>query len=209
MISVVIPTIKGREDHYARCVEAYRTRTVAELQIITIRDAPTCGVAWNEGAAQATGDYLHFTADDLEPHRGWDVAAAGAVERGWYPAARVDQPDGSTQWWGSDRLPVADGGWVRAGWVPFMPIGLWTAIGPSLDTHYGTDDWLSWKAGRAGWPNVYTAGYAFTHYTAAAGRGAGMTERQRRTADARVLAEAMRREETRQPITAIREVVTA
>lgn len=192
MITVVVPTITGREDHYRRCVQAYQTRSRYPLQIITILDRPTCGIAWNEGAAQAIGDFLHFTADDLEPLDGWDTAAVEAVEAGVYPAARVDRPDGTTQWYGSETAPVADGAPVRAGWVPFLTAAMWQRIGPSLNTHYGTDDWLSWRAAQEGFPNIYVSGFTFVHYHAMPGRGAGMDERQRRRADARALEEAQR-----------------
>ena len=56
MISVIVPTVVGREDHYARCVAAYERTAGDRIEIITIRDRPTCGLAWNEGAAQAKGD---------------------------------------------------------------------------------------------------------------------------------------------------------
>lgn len=192
MITVVIPTIDGREEDYRRCVDAYTARSRHPLQIVTVTNRPTCGVAWNDGAAQATGEYLHFTADDLEPLEGWDVAAVEAVESGVYPAARIDRPDGTTQWYGSERVPAVDGARVRAGWVPFMTAGMWQRIGPSLDIHYGTDDWLSWRAAGEGIPNIYTAGFAFVDHHAMPGRGAGMTERQRRRLDALALEEAQR-----------------
>lgn len=192
MITVVVPTIAGREDHYRRCVEAYETRSRHPLQIVTVADRPTCGIAWNEGAAQAAGDFLHFTADDLEPLAGWDDAAVAAVGAGMYPAARIDRPDGTTRWYGCNTTATDDGSPVRAGWVPFMTAAMWQRIGPSLDTHYGTDDWLSWRAAMEGFPNVYVSGFAFVHHHAMPGRGAGMDERQRRRLDARALEEAQR-----------------
>jgi GT2 family glycosyltransferase len=67
---------------------------------------------------------------------------------------------------------------------------MWQRIGPSLDIYYCTDDWLSWRAAAEGYPNVFLADYAFVHHEAQEGRGAGMTERQRRTADARAYEQA-------------------
>jgi hypothetical protein len=43
------------------------------IELIVIKNEPTCGIAWQKGAEQATGDFLHFTADDLEPALGWDL----------------------------------------------------------------------------------------------------------------------------------------
>lgn len=192
MISIVIPTIAGREDHFERCVKAYESRTISPFELIIERDHPVVGLAWNAGAARASGDHLHLTADDIEPLPGWDIAALGAVAYGWYPAARVDRPDGSTEWWGCERTPQPEGALLRAGWVPFMTQHMWQHIGPSLDIHYCSDDWLSWRASRAGFPNRYIDGYAFIHHLAQVGRGAGMTERQRRAVDARVFEEAKR-----------------
>lgn len=70
MISVVIPTVAGREHSLERCLAAYRA--TADVELIVLADRQTCGVAWQEGIEQATGDYLHLSADDLEPHPGWD-----------------------------------------------------------------------------------------------------------------------------------------
>ncbi len=81
MISVVIPTVTGREDFFERCVYAYEHNTANPIELIIYKDLPTCGRGWIKGAEDATGDYVHFTADDLEPALGWDDNGRGM---GWH-----------------------------------------------------------------------------------------------------------------------------
>lgn len=194
MISVVVPTIKGREDHYARCVAAYqRTVPADQLQLITMRDYPTCGEAWNAGAEQATGDYLHFTADDLEPHAGWYRPAIGAVLQGSLPAPRIINPDGDLDYCGVHRQEMPDWAPVQMSVIPFMSRDQWQQIGPCLLIHYFSDNYLSWRGQLAGYPTVVRRRFAFTHYWAEPGRGAGMTYMQRMEHDAKLFNAAVRR----------------
>lgn len=183
-ISVVIPTVDGREDHYERCYAAYSERTPWSLEILTVRNENSCGNAWQKGAEVATGQFLHFTADDLEPLEGWSEIAIGAAERGELPAPRMLQPDGSLYGaypWGNP----ADGTPVTMSVVPFFERELWSKIGPMLpDHHYYTDNFVSWRAERAGLKITYQgSSYAFIHHWAQAKRGAGMPSGDRMTHD--------------------------
>jgi len=45
VISVVIPTIAGREVWLERCLAAYRNNTHPEPELIVIHDAPNCRTA--------------------------------------------------------------------------------------------------------------------------------------------------------------------
>lgn len=203
IIDVIIPTVVGREASLDRCLVAYANNSVYEVRPFIIRDKPTCGIAWNVGADLADvnqpvispATYIHFSADDLEPLPGWDRAAVRAVEEGFYPAALVQLPDGRGQYWGDHQAAIPDRTPVNAGYVPFMSWPMWNKIGPSLNIHYGTDNWLSWKAERAGFKNVYVEGFAFKHHSEPAGRGAGMSEIERRHHDGRLLVEAQQNEE--------------
>ena len=184
MISVVVPTIQGREDHYARCVAAYqRTVPADQLQLITMRDFPTCGEAWNAGAKQATGDYLHFSADDLEPHHGWLQPAIEAVRRGYLPAPRITNPDGALDYCGYHGVELPDKAIVQMSVIPFMTAEQWAQIGPGLPIHYFSDNYLSWRGARAGYQTVVRRAFAFMHHWAQPGRGAGMTYEQRMAHD--------------------------
>lgn len=185
VITVVVPTVAGREEHFQRCLTAYRQRSVHELRIVTLHDMPTCGEAWNAGALQASADtdYLHFTADDLEPHPGWDVAAVAAADEGELPAPRIVRPDGALDYCGVHGRELPDGMTVAMSVIPFMSIKQWQAIGPVLNIHYFTDNWISWRGRRAGYPTVVRRAFAFTHHWATPGRGAGMSYEDRMAHD--------------------------
>lgn len=193
MITVVVPTIAGREDHYARCVAAYRSRTSRPVNIVTLRDYPTCGEAWNVGAEQAAGigEFLHFAADDLEPHHGWETPAVEAVQRGYLPAPRIVRPDGRLDYCGVHGVELPDKAVVEMSVIPFMTWAQWEQVGPCLPIHYFSDNYLSWRGAQAGYRTVVRRGYAFTHHWAQPGRGAGMTYRQRMEHDHAIFADAI------------------
>lgn len=195
MISIVIPTIAGREEHFERCLAAYKTNTTSDFEIIVERDHPAVGPAWNAGAERAAGDYLHFTADDLEPHPGWDVPALEAIERGLLPAPRVVNQYGRLDSCGLHGVEMEDWAVVPMSVVPVMSREQWAAIGPVLPIHYFTDNWISWRGAKAGWPTVVRRGFAFTHHWAQHGRGAGMTYDERMTHDRQVFLDAVREAE--------------
>lgn len=198
LISVVVPTIQGREDHYARCVDAYASRSTVDIEIITENDHPAVGPAWNAGAERATGDILHFTADDLEPHQGWDVAAIEAIERGKLPAPRIINQYGHLDSCGFHGIEMEDWAPVRMSVVPFLPRAVWEQIKPVLPIHYFTDDWISYRARKIGWPPVVRRDFAFTHHWATHGRGAGMSYDGRMRHDQRVYIDAVRELESQQ-----------
>ena len=137
VISVIIHTVTGREDHYGRCRDAYRDRTGAAVEIITETDHATCGLGWQAGAERATGDYLHFTCDDLEPLDGWDAAALRASRAGLVPAPRVtDARTGEQQtWpgWGRDHPDGTDAGFSA---LPFLSRAMWEVVQPLFTGHY-------------------------------------------------------------------------
>jgi hypothetical protein len=180
VISIVIPTIPGREDHYERCARAYAERTLTRFEIITEYDHPTVGRAWQAGAEKATGDYIHLTCDDLEPLAGWDAAATAMCDLGCLPAPRVtDARTGALQSrpvWGCD---FPDGTECGITVVPFLSREQWEAVQPLCQIHYYSDDWISWRARNKGWPSLMCNGYAFRHHWAQHRRGAGMTEGER------------------------------
>jgi hypothetical protein len=182
-ITVVIPTVAGRETDLARCLNAYHERSVHHIAVTTFKDRPTCAEGWNAGAAEADGDYLHFSADDLEPHKGWDVAAIEACDAGVLPAPRIVNPAGRLDYCGVHGVEMEDWARVQMSVIPFMPLGLWKQIGPVPPIHYYSDNYVSWRAGLAGWPTVVRRGFEFTHHWAKPGRGAGMSYEQRMAHD--------------------------
>lgn len=167
MISIVIPTIKGRKDSLKRCLTAYEATTPGRFELIVIRDEPACGIAWAKGVERATGDFLHFTADDLVPHEGWAEAAIGCVGRRVMPAATVLNPDGPID------CPV----YLEPRYrnvpnvlVPFFSRELWDLGNWVVPIHYGSDDWVTYLARRRGLEVELLPDYRFTHEVAAAGR---------------------------------------
>ena len=176
-LAIVVPTIKGREDHFQRCLDAYR-RTVPDARIYEQHDRPSCGAAWIAGAAKACEDgfdYLHFTADDLEPHDDWLGAAVETVDAGMIPAPLVFHPDGRLESAGLLGLgvytgPHDDWQYIEGTTVPFLTRQMWDTIG-MIDVHYCSDLYVS-RIGRlrGGWETVIRTGMRFTHHTAQAGR---------------------------------------
>jgi hypothetical protein len=184
VISILIPTVPGREDHYGRCVAAYQDRTAAEFEIITETDHATVGLAWQAGAQRAAGDYIHFTCDDLEPLDGWDLAAVTASDAGSVPAPKVtDARTGELQSWPGWGREYEDGTDAGFSAIPFLSRAMWEAVRPLLLSHYYSDDFISYRARKQGWPSLMCNGYAFRHHWAQHRRGAGMTQDERQAYD--------------------------
>lgn len=183
-VSVVIPTISGREESLKRTVEAYES-TVSDLDLIVVHGAPSCGVAWQLGAEQALGDYLHLSADDIEPLPGWLIAAAAAVRwAGTVPAARVWRPDGSLESGVAWERDGSDGDPAGLCQVPFCTMEQWESIGPMVPIQYYSDNWFTERArSRLGLECRLVEGYEFLHHRPAGPRP-GEIEQQVRDREA-------------------------
>lgn len=168
-VSVIIPTITGREPWLERCLAAY-SETCPDAEVIVIENRTACGVAWQDGAEKATGDYLHFTADDLEPAPGWWQAAVEVVDRGALPGAQVFA-DFDTPW-----TRVASACPFRHGYdppnllVPFFSREQFEQGGWLVPIHYGSDDWVTFLAYKRQIPMEPTDAYKFLHTAAEPGR---------------------------------------
>lgn len=192
-VSVVIPTVDGRAEYLERCRRGYTERTDAEVELIVVEDKPTCGIAWQEGAGRATGDYLHLTADDIVPGEGWLLPFVEAVNRGCVPVGLVVTPTaedlddefpragnpipaGRANFFEAPGGPEAIADWTEASGfsqypsVPFCSLEQWQRIQPMIASHYGTDKWFGRQAWRAGIRNVVRHGSVFYHYAALPGR---------------------------------------
>lgn len=192
-VTVVIPTVKGREGYMERCLRGYRERSGGvELEFAIIPNAPSCGLAWQAGAEKATGDLLHFTADDIVPGEDWLPPMVEAVERGNVPVAgviacRAEMLDGhdyplpgkpylesDLHYFEGEARSVPD--WTPADGpseypsIPFCSMEQWSRIGPMIAAHYGTDKWFGDRAKRAGFQPVVRHGSVFYHYAALPGR---------------------------------------
>lgn len=157
-VSIIIPTVAGREASLARTRVGYLATKPEDVryELIIVRDRPTCGHAWIAGAEVATGDLLHVTADDLVPHPGWLEAGMACLEGGAIPSAYLDLP-----WGGTDGEVGEDGAPARMTPVPLMPREWWPGVPPiGYWSDYAVSDRLLAAGRRIAWCH----GYRFTHY---------------------------------------------
>lgn len=168
-LSVIIPTIASRVMSFERTMTAYARFCPEGVEFIVIRDKPTCGIAWNEGVLLASGDFIHLTADDIEPHPGWLEAGIESLERGELPAARILHGDGSLQSCG-DELDREDGFVTEIPRIPLLTRELVDRIFPVPSWQYYGDNFVGDQARAIGWPTVVNRSYQFTHHLAGEGR---------------------------------------
>lgn len=175
-VSVVIPTIKGREALVEKTVAAFRASVPGTgLQVVLVKDRMGIGRGWNDGVPPCEGEYLMLAADDILPAPGWLDAAVEAADAGYYPAPHIDTVGGEVLATGS-----MGGGWLLTGcadWAPvcssqfpFLRRDLWNRIGPSMEIHYYADDYLAARARAAGLIPCYREGYRLTHLEGLTGR---------------------------------------
>ena len=153
-LSIVIPTIPGREVELARTMEVYGELTAAPIEWVIEYDHSTCGAGWNAGALRATGDFLHLGADDLEPVTAeWWPAALQTLNAGCVPVGWVSEGDFC---FGRDfaRVPTC----LRRWWVP-VP-----------DLHYYSDNAFTDNMAAAGHSVRVAEGYDFIHRKSMVGR---------------------------------------
>lgn len=170
MISVIIPTIPGREETLDRCWHAYvDTMGGLDYELCVVEGFPNWPSACNAGYRDAKGDILHFTADDLEPLPGWWVAPlellATADE---LPAARVlnHTADGPMDNAGDGP----DGAFTHFTRVPIMRRDQYDRIGAWPEIDYCADVWLSEKARTIGIQTRLLYSYALVHHWSQIGR---------------------------------------
>lgn len=142
------------------------TTASIRVQTIVIQDRETCAIAWNEGTAQAEGEYVHLTADDIVPHAGWWEAAVAAAEQGYIPAPLILNSDGSVQSCGNSTKRVPTGSAAEICRIPWGPRGLLQSIHFPEDMHYYTDNYYSWAARKQSIETRVEQGYLFTHHLA-------------------------------------------
>lgn len=155
LLTIVMPTILGREEELERTIEAYERLTPAKIEWIVEHDHPTCAAAWTAGAEKATGEMLHLGNDDLEPETtGWFIAAAHCLRAGNVPLGWVTED--ALGRFGRDftRVPMCMREWWR----------------PLPDLHYYSDnlfgDWMR----QAGHPPTIAEGFDFYHRRSMVGR---------------------------------------
>ncbi len=173
LITVPIPTIKGREAMFKATCASYEQ--TANVQLIPFFDLTGCGPAWAEGADQAKGDYVHFAADDVTMHSNWWQKAAAYCDQGFLPAPRVLNTDGTLQSCGDNFQEMKEGAIPEFTRAPFISREQWQKLRPLvrpflLQAHYFTDNVFSWAGRRLGMQTVVCRSYEYTHHMAATGR---------------------------------------
>lgn len=179
LVSIILPTITGREDLLDVTRKAYEETVEGEAEILVVRERPTIGEAWNAGAESAEGEYLLLGADDLVPFPGAVEAGIEAAADGIYPSPWITNPDGSTVARGS-----LGGGMVltaetpertvcNSSPIPLLRSTAWQDVGPSIPAHYYADDYLGWAARAKADLDVRMIGaYRFQHLEGTIGRPA-------------------------------------
>jgi glycosyltransferase involved in cell wall biosynthesis len=174
MISIIIPTLSVRKHWLERCIASYEEtlshQKLFRYEFIVKHDRPSCGVAWNEGIAEAQGDYIHLTADDIEALPGWWPPAIASVHRDELPAARILNSDGTLQSCGTDHLEHETGEEAFVARIPFATREQFAKIGPMMNEHYMGDYWFSHRGRECGYRSVVQRDYCFIHHFAQEGR---------------------------------------
>lgn len=169
MLSVVIPTITGREESLERAWVAYLETGPEDMEAVIVENFPNWPAACNEGFRQARGDRLHFTADDLEPLPGWwQEALPWLDEHDELPAPKVfdHSPDGP---W-NNAIDGADRAIPHFTRIPLMTRSQYERIGPWPEIPYASDVWLSERARTLGIETRMFHSYAFVHHWSQVGR---------------------------------------
>jgi hypothetical protein len=169
-IGVVLPSVPRREELLLQTRQAYEESTDIELSFVCPIDPALRGIgkAWNAGvAALEDVDYIHLSADDIIPSRGWAEAAVDAADRSVYPSPRLILPDGSLESCGTlgggFYLPeVSDGTPAVSSGLPFFAASLWEHIEPVPEVHYYADDFIAFMARSAGLRCQVVRAYEFT-----------------------------------------------
>ena len=154
LVSIIVPTIDGRQDELVRTVSAFERRSPAFIEWIVETGHDNCGAAWHAGARRATSDHLLMAADDLEPSSpAWLPAAIEAVELGHVPVGWVREAAGQ---FGRDfpRVPFCR----REDWID-VP-----------ECHYYSDNAFGELQAREGRVACIAPGYDFIHRRSMVGR---------------------------------------
>lgn len=177
MISIVVPTVPGREEWLEKCLAGYK-KTAPKAEVIVVRGEPTCAQAWEKGFEQSTGKYVHFTADDIVPLGAWWQDAITFLDKGIIPVADVVEDDKRF------RCPTPMN--VLKVMIPFLTRGMLNLGEWFLPIHHGSDDWITYRAVRLGFRVQFCPSYVVRHYIAPEGRVP-----ERRAGDLAILENAM------------------
>lgn len=169
-LSVIVPTISGREESLARTLDGYaRTLKRKSHEIIVIKDESSWPRACNEGYKKSSGDIVHFTADDLEPRPGWWREPIEWLKyKDELPAPKV--LDYSLDGKFSNKEDGFNLDLTHFTRIPILRRDQYERIGPWPEITYYADIWLSEKARTIGIRTRIFYSYLFIHHWSQVGR---------------------------------------
>jgi len=173
-LTVVLPTITGREESLHRTIDSYESTLAGEdYDIVVIQDAPTWPEGCNAGYYKSDSPYILFGADDLDGEPGWYWFGREALIRNpmELPAPRVYDNHGldGVRWFMNEK-DGADGELTHFTRVPLMSKEQWEIVGPWPPLVYYADIWLSEKARTLGIRTRMVYGFDFFHHWSQIGR---------------------------------------
>lgn len=180
-LTIVCPTIDGREESFARMLASYERTVPADVDVdfIAPRNCSTWGAGVVAGMADAGSalGHVHLTADDLEAESGWFEAGFATALRGMQPAPVLDT-FGEIAYGHPPTPDMSDWKLTGTSVIPFLTASMWRLIERHsdilADLHYFSDNLMSDILRRAGHETVGRIGYRFKHHHEMHGRGAGM-----------------------------------
>jgi hypothetical protein len=157
-LSVLIPTLRGREGVLFETTAAYRA-SAPGCEILTV-EGLSWGAGLNELLPRSSGELVIYAADDAAPLAGWLEAASAFLESGRIPAARYLDRDGKGLVEQDDSPDGTACAWTRHF---CLPRELAQRLGPLLDLTWWADIELSERIVDSGLRLEVCSGYAFTH----------------------------------------------
>lgn len=193
LVSVIIPTVDGREDDLGRCLAGLANQPF-DQEIIILRNRATCGEAWAEAVAGCHGNYIWFCADDIVAEAGFLAAMIEACDKGFCPTSCVYEGDMLLQSAGIEGMdcyrPEVLTDWMEVSHTttPFMNREQWAYYTPDdwamlAELHYCSDMLHSFLMAEHGVQTVVRTPAKLMHYNALPGRGAGTGQHERTAID--------------------------
>lgn len=169
MLSVVVPTIVGREDSLERTLRAYQATGPEDMQIVVVRDRANWPAACNRGYKLSAGEVIHFSADDIEPLPGWwQEVLPYLEEHDELPAPKVLNHSADGEW--DNAIDGPNGATPHFTRVPIMTRSQYKRIGAWPEIDYGADVWVSERGRALGIETRMFHSYAFVHHWNQVGR---------------------------------------
>jgi len=170
LLSIIVPTIQGREASLQRAIDAYQATTECPHEFVVVHDEPSWSRGCNVGYERAEGSLLLFAADDLEPVPGWWRGATQLLlgKANEIPAPKVLNHSADGPW--DNNGDGADGALTHFTRIPMMRRDQYERIGVWPEVDYASDVWVSEKARTLGIEARMVHSFCFIHHWSQVGR---------------------------------------